>query len=74
MDEHDRSIHGLLVEQIKSLFQIYGDISVRAVLRMANGSAHVLGKKGCDNKVFKVWNGGAPEFVRNKIVTDSIMS
>jgi hypothetical protein len=74
MDEHDRSIHGPLVEKIKSLFQGFGDILVRAVRRMANGSTHVLAKEGCDNKFCKVWNCFAPDFVKNKTVTESVMS
>jgi hypothetical protein len=41
-DEQDRSIHGPLVEQMKSLFQGFGDSSVRAVRRTANVSAHQI--------------------------------
>jgi ribonuclease HI len=73
-DEQDRSIHGPLVEQMKSLFQGFGDISVRAVRRAANVLAHVLAKESCDNKVYNVWNGVAPDFVRNQIVMDSDMN
>lgn len=72
-DEQDRSIHGPLVAQIKSLMQGFGDISVQVVRRSANGAAHILAKEGCDNKICMVWNV-TPEFVRKNIVLDSVMS
>jgi hypothetical protein len=73
-NEQDRSIHGPLVAQIKFLLQGFGDITVQAVRRTANGSANILAKESCDNKVCLVWDGVAPDFVRKFIVMNSIMS
>jgi hypothetical protein len=43
-DKKDRSVHGPLVEEIKSLLWSFGDSSVRAVRRAANKAAHLLAK------------------------------
>jgi hypothetical protein len=51
----DRSVHGPLVEDIKSLLRSFEDHSIRHVRRSGNGAAHLLAKYGCKNKMCKVW-------------------
>jgi ribonuclease HI len=51
----DRSVHGPLVEDIKSLLRSFEDYSVRHVRRSGNGVAHLLAKYGCENKISRVW-------------------
>jgi ribonuclease HI len=62
-DETDRSLHGPLVEEIKSLLQSFVDHSVRHVRRSGNKVAHLLAKVGCKNKVCNVWVGSPPDLV-----------
>jgi ribonuclease HI len=73
-DERDRSVHGPLVEEIKSLLRGFGDSSVRAVRRTANKAAHLLAKEGCVNKLCNVWYDSVPMCIRNQIVLDSDLS
>jgi hypothetical protein len=70
-DKQDRSIHGLLVDQIKSLLQEFRDTSMR---RTANGSVHVLAKEGYEDKSCNQWLGVAPDCARNQLVLDSFMN
>jgi ribonuclease HI len=51
----DQSVHGPLVEDIKSLLRSFDDYSVRHVRRSGNGVAHLLAKYGCENKMSRVW-------------------
>jgi hypothetical protein len=48
--ETNKSVHGPLVEEIKSLLKDFTDHSVRHVRRSGNGVAHLLAKLGCENK------------------------
>uniref|UniRef100_A0ACD5Z754 Uncharacterized protein n=1 Tax=Avena sativa TaxID=4498 RepID=A0ACD5Z754_AVESA len=47
----DRSVHGAIVEEMKELLSSFRESSVSAVRRSANGTAHILAKEGCDNKL-----------------------
>jgi hypothetical protein len=51
----DRSAHGPLVEQIKSMMKVLGQVQVKHVRRVCNGVAHYLGKLGCGNKLVGNW-------------------
>jgi ribonuclease HI len=53
--EMNRSTHGPLVEDIKKMLEGFTDYSVRHARRSANGTAHLLAKLGCENKLCKVW-------------------
>jgi hypothetical protein len=59
----DRSIHGPLVEEIKSMLKDFADHSVRHVCRTGNMVAHYLACYGCENKCCKVWGIDPPEFL-----------
>jgi hypothetical protein len=48
--EMDRSVHGPLVEEIKSLLGDFDDFLIRHVRRSSNAVAHFLAKEGCLNK------------------------
>jgi len=73
-DDMDRSVHGPLVEEIKSLLRSFGVVSICAVRRSANVAAHLLAKDSCDKKTCNVWGSVAPVCVRNQLVLDSDMS
>ncbi|KAK1618623.1 hypothetical protein QYE76_024140 [Lolium multiflorum] len=57
----DRSIHGPLVEEIKSLLKDFADHSVRHVRRTGNKVAHSLARFGCENKCYG--SGQAPPWI-----------
>jgi hypothetical protein len=59
----DRSIHGPLVEEIKSLLKDFADHSVRHVRRTGNKVAHYLARFGCENKCCEVWENAPPDFL-----------
>jgi ribonuclease HI len=56
----DRSIHGPLVEEIKSLLKDFADHSVR---RTGNKVAHYLARFGCENKCCEMWENAPPDFL-----------
>jgi ribonuclease HI len=68
--ERDRSLNGVLVEEIKALLKGFGDHRVQAVRRSANEVAHLLAKLGCENKLCNVWNGVAPIEIMDQLVLD----
>jgi ribonuclease HI len=59
----DRSMHGPLVEEIKSMLKNFAEHSVRHVRRSGNKVAHVLARYGCENKCNVVWGPNPPEFL-----------
>jgi ribonuclease HI len=67
----DRSSYGQLVCEIKALVLSFKRSLVRSVRRSANDVAHRLAKKGCDNKMCRVWHGVAPNCTQNRLVLDS---
>ena len=73
-EEQDRSLHGPVVEEIKTLLRGFGDYSIRSVQRSANVAAHILEKEGFDNKLCNVWCGTAPMCIGNQVALDSCMN
>jgi hypothetical protein len=59
----DRSIHGPLVEEIKSMLKDFADHAIRHVRRSGNKVAHCLARYGCENKCCKEWGCDPPEFL-----------
>jgi ribonuclease HI len=59
----DRSVHGPLVEEIKTLLREFEDVVTCQVRRSGNGVAHRLAKKGCKNKCNSSWSGTFPDCV-----------
>jgi hypothetical protein len=53
--ELDRSAHGPLVEDIKTLLGSFDDFLVSFVRRSGNGVAHEFAKLGCVNKCCNIW-------------------
>jgi hypothetical protein len=49
-DDVDRSMHGPLVEEIRSILRSFEKHSVRTVCHKANKVAHLFAKVSCDNK------------------------
>jgi hypothetical protein len=66
----DRSLHGPLVEEIKTLLGGFVDHSIRHVRRTCNDVAHRLAKHSCRNKVCKVWFPDPPEFVVDLLASE----
>jgi ribonuclease HI len=69
--ETNRSIHGPLVEEIKSLLKDFADHSVRHVRRSGNGAAHLLAKLGCENKNCNVWNS-PPDLIVSVLASECV--
>ena len=72
-EDKDRSIHGPLIEEIKSILSSFKDFSVKAIRRTANEVAHVLAKDSCVNKVCKVWRLVPPMIAVNRLNLDLSM-
>jgi hypothetical protein len=53
----DRSVHGPLVEEIKTLLGEFDDVLIRQVRHSGNEVAHRLAKEGCTNKCNLSWSG-----------------
>jgi ribonuclease HI len=68
--DRDRSLNGVLVEEIKALLKEFSDHRVQAVRRFANEAAHLLAKLECDNKLCNVWNRVAPFEILDQLVMD----
>jgi ribonuclease HI len=62
-EEKDRSPHGPLVEQIKSLLKSFQAHSVKHVRHSGNGVAHCLAKFSCVNNVCNTWLEVPPEMI-----------
>jgi ribonuclease HI len=69
--EMDRSVHGPLVEEIKSLLGDFDDFLIRHVRRSSNAVAHFLAKEGCLNKCNVVWVDVLPDFVSDLLAHDA---
>jgi hypothetical protein len=69
--EMDRSVHGPLVEEIKSLLCDFDEFLIRQVRRSSNAVAHVLAKEGCLNKCNAVWVDVLPDFVSDLVAQDA---
>ena len=70
--ELDRSVHGPLVEEIKELLKTFDDRKIMHVRRSANGVAHTLAKRGCDNKCCNSWVGSPPSLIVNVLENDLV--
>ena len=64
----DRSGHGPLVEEIKSMLRDFEEI--KHVRRAGNGVAHQLAREGCMNKVCKIWVGIPPVWLSDLLASD----
>jgi hypothetical protein len=53
----DRSIHDLLMEDVKALLKVFDDFEVQHVRRHANEIVYHLAKYVCENKLCKTWLG-----------------
>jgi hypothetical protein len=58
-----------VVEEIKHLLQSFGDSSVRAVRREANGVVYLMAKEGCDLRIKRSWHGVPPASIMASLVT-----
>jgi hypothetical protein len=45
---------------------------VRKVRRSANDAAHRMAKRGCENKLDRIWRGVAPDCILNRLVLDLV--
>jgi hypothetical protein len=68
--DRERSLNGVLVEEIKALLKEFGDHGIQAVRCSANKAAHLLAKLDCDNKMCNVWYGVAPIDILDQLVLD----
>ena len=69
--EMDRSVHGPLVEEIKSLLKGFDVFSVNHVRRTCNVVAHRLAKEGCENNVCNTWLGCPPGWLMDLVALDA---
>jgi ribonuclease HI len=69
-EDVDRSVHGPLVEEIRSILRSFEEFSVRTVRRTANEAAHLLAKDSCVNKYCKTWLGVPPAVVVSRLALD----
>jgi ribonuclease HI len=69
--ELDRSVHGPLVEEIKTLLGEFEDVVICHVRRSGNGVAHLLAKEGCKNKCNSSWSGTFPDCVLNLLAREA---
>ena len=70
----DHSIHGPLVEDIKTLLQSFTEHSVRHVRRSCNQAAHRLAKEGCDYHLCNTWVDEPPGYIVNLLALDCVGS
>jgi hypothetical protein len=66
----DRSVHGHIVEEIKSILRSFDDYAIRTVRRSANEAAHLLAKYSCENKCVKTWLGMVPDSIVTRLSLD----
>jgi hypothetical protein len=68
----DRSIHGLLIEDVKDLLDGFDDHHhLVHVKHFFNEVAHMLAKDGCENKVCKTWLEVPPRYIVDLLASDS---
>jgi hypothetical protein len=68
--DRDRSIYGLLIEDIKNLLQGFDDTVVQSIRREANGVAHIMAKEGCDGRINRIWRAVPPSIFMDTLVKD----
>jgi hypothetical protein len=69
-EEEDRSVHGHLVGEVRSILRSFEDFEVRTVRRTANEAAHLLAKDSCDNKFSMFWYSVPPANIINHLDLD----
>jgi ribonuclease HI len=67
----DRSVHGPLVEEIKTLLSEFDDVLICQVRRSGNEVAHRLAKEGCKNKCNSSWSGTFPNCVLDLLAREA---
>jgi hypothetical protein len=68
--DFDRSVHGQLIQEVKSLLWSFAEYQIRHVRRSCNSVAHILAKEGCDNNVCMVWVGSPPDLIVNLVASE----
>ena len=69
-EDKDRSSHGPLIEDIKSILGSFDDFKVLEIRRTANEAAHLMVKEGCMNKVCNVSRRVPPSVIVNRLSLD----
>jgi ribonuclease HI len=67
----DRSVHGPLVEEIKTLLREFEDVVICQVRQSGNEVAHRLAKEGCKNKCNSSWSGTFPDCVLDLLAREA---
>jgi hypothetical protein len=67
----DRSLIGVVIEDIKTLARLFSSVTFRHVSRLCNNSAHILARRAelCGSVYFRDF---APECIREKLCIDVI--
>jgi ribonuclease HI len=68
--ELGRSVHGPLVEEIKTLLLEFSDFTVSFVRRSCNEVAHSLAQVGCGNNLCNTWLEFPPGCIVNLLASD----
>jgi ribonuclease HI len=67
----DRSVHGPLVEEIKTLLGEFEEVVICQVRRSGNEVAHRLAKEGCKNKCNSFWSGTFPDCILDVLAREA---
>jgi ribonuclease HI len=70
VEESDRSVHGILIEQIKRELRNGRDFVVKWARRSANEVAHRLAKEGCELSSARIWLDVSPDCIKNALYSD----
>jgi ribonuclease HI len=67
----DQSVHGPLVEEIKTLLGEFEEVVISQVRRSGNEVAHRLAKEGCRNKCNSSWSGSFPDCILDVLAREA---
>jgi hypothetical protein len=70
VEETDRSVHGILIEQIKCELRTGREFVVKWARRSANEVAHRLAKEGCELNSARIWLDVSPDCIKNALYSD----
>jgi ribonuclease HI len=70
VEETDRSVHGILIEQIKCELRTGREFVVKWARRSANEVAHRLAKEGCELNSARIWLDVFPDCIKNALYSD----
>lgn len=70
--ELNRSVHGMLVEEIKMMLELMDGHMVMWARRSTNKAAHILAAEGCRRRLCKTWFQVLPKCISNVVVSELV--